>query len=84
MSGSFADSCRRGPDTVLGCAWLAGIPPAVIWVSLTALDGRTYHLAPFVVAAAHGLPARGLGLRTALASLSVAVAGLLTGVWHGA
>jgi len=54
--------CRRRPDDALACAWGAGVPLAVLWLGLTALDGRTYHVAPALVAAAPAIAARLLGL----------------------
>jgi hypothetical protein len=36
----------------LAVAGLAGAPPAALWVALTALTGKTYHLAPLLVAMA--------------------------------
>ncbi len=54
-----------------GCA-----PPAGLWVALTAFDGRTYHLAPLIAAAAPGLAARFLGLRVEPAILSLAIVGI--------
>lgn len=77
MTGRFADDCRRGPDAALGCAWLAALPPAALWIALTALDGRTYHLAPLIVAAAPGVAARVLGLRIGVVIPNLAVSGIV-------
>jgi hypothetical protein len=74
----LGDACRRGPDAALGCAWFGGLPPAALWIALTALDGRTYHLAPIVVAAAPGIAARALGLSISLVSPSLIVVGIVT------
>ena len=62
----------------MACAWVAGVPLAALWVALTALDGRTYHLAPLIAAAAPGVAARILGARAAVIVRSVVAAGLLT------
>jgi hypothetical protein len=37
---------------------LAGVPFALLWVGLTAYTGKTYHVAPLLVAAAPGILAR--------------------------
>jgi hypothetical protein len=62
----------------VACAWVAGIPLAALWVALTALEGRTYRLAPLLAAAAPGVAARILGVRAEVVVRSVVVAGLLT------
>jgi hypothetical protein len=59
---------------------------AALWIGLTALVGRTYHLAPALVAAAPGVVARLLGLSVVgggAVGASVAVAGAMTalGAW---
>ena len=59
---------------------------AVLWIGLTALDGRTYHLAPALVAAAPGITARLLGLSVVGAGIvgaSLVAAGVMTalGAW---
>jgi hypothetical protein len=42
----------------------AGVPVAALWIALTSLTGKTYHLAPLLVAAAPGIVAgRGPGSR---------------------
>jgi hypothetical protein len=41
---------------------LAGVPFAALWVGLTAQTGKTYHVAPLLVAAAPGVLARGVGV----------------------
>jgi hypothetical protein len=73
--------CRRRPDDALACAWGAGVPLAVLWLGLTALDGRTYHVAPALVAAAPAIAARLLGLpagRGGPVAASLALAGIAT------
>lgn len=77
--------CRR-PDGALAWAWGAGVPIGALWLALTALDGRTYHLAPALVTAAPAIAARLLGLpagRGGPAAASLAVAGVVTvtGAW---
>jgi hypothetical protein len=79
MAGRFADGCRHRPEGALACAWLAALPPAAVWIAFTAIDGRNYHVAPFIVAAAPGVAARVLGLRIGLVGRSVAVAGIVAG-----
>jgi len=73
--------CGRRPGDALACAWGAGVPLAVLWVGLTALDGRTYHLAPALVAAAPAIAARFLGLpagRGGPVAATLALAGVIT------
>ena len=77
MTGGSAGDRRRRPDRALGWAWLAVVPPAALWVALTALDGRTYHLAPLVVAAAPGVAARAFGAPTGLVGRRLAIVGIL-------
>ncbi|MBA2567470.1 MAG: hypothetical protein H0V08_06735, partial [Thermoleophilaceae bacterium] len=53
----------------------------MLWVGLTALDGRTYHLAPALVAAAPAIAARFLGLpagRGGPVAATLALAGVIT------
>jgi hypothetical protein len=72
--------CRR-PHDALACAWAAGVPLAALWVGLTVLDGRTYHLAPALVAAAPAIAARLLGLpadRRGVVAATLALAGIMT------
>jgi hypothetical protein len=53
----------------------------VLWLGLTALDGRTYHLAPALIAAAPAIAARLLGLpadRRGVVAATLALAGVVT------
>jgi hypothetical protein len=73
--------CRRRADEALACAWAAGVPLALLWLGLTALDGRTYHLAPALIAAAPAIAARLLGLpadRGGVVAATLALAGIIT------
>jgi hypothetical protein len=80
-----ASTARPGPGARLPLA--AGVPIAALWIALTALTGKTYHLAPLLVAAAPGILARSsprlrrratwAGVATTLAAwLVIAAAGL--------
>jgi hypothetical protein len=76
----------RGPEAALASAWAAAIPVAALWIGVTALDGRTYHLAPALVAAAPGFAGRLLGLSvlgSGVVGATVIVAGVMTalGAW---
>ncbi len=53
----------------------------MLWLGLTALDGRTYHLAPALIAAAPAIAARLLGLpadRGGVVAVTLALAGITT------
>jgi hypothetical protein len=82
----FAAPRPRGPEAALASAWAAAIPVAAVWIGRTALDGRTYHLAPVLVAAAPGFAARLLGLSvlgSGVVGASVVMAGVIAalGAW---
>ena len=75
-----------GPEAALVSACAAAIPVAALWIGVAALDGRTYHLAPALVAAAPGVAGRLLGLSvlgSGVAGATVVVAGVTTalGAW---
>jgi hypothetical protein len=83
MTSTSAASPERGARLTL----VAGVPIAALWIALTALTGKTYHLAPLLVAAAPGILARSgprlrrratwSGVATTLAAwLVIAAAGL--------
>jgi len=74
---------RRRPEDALAWGWVAAVPLAVLWFAFTALDGRTYHLAPALIAAAPAIAARLLGLpadRGGLVAATLALAGFTTAV----
>lgn len=62
---------------VLRTGVLAAIGIVILWVALTALTGKTYHLAPLLAALAPGAAARMLGATRR--SLPVAAAAALLG-----